>query len=291
MKFQNIHAHFDDFEFTACGTFELARRQGKRRRFSSQIVVSTDGAGGHHIHPRAETAIIRLEEQRASAEIGMYELQTLKYPDGSTPREGYMEIGAPLLAALWKTIRDYTPDYLFCPPIPSDSLSGVHVDHLTIADAIRRVAYLINVPQAFTQEYPDVVHSMDFVKKPVILNVYDGYMLGDNSFDLAININDAFEAIAEMSWCHQSQIMEWLPWVGGEEVPKNFANWKEILRNRFLKRNKDAGVDSENLYEFYTLTGWGNCPTVRQLLKDLPNVDQEVSNMLQLKRKIALLRD
>lgn len=293
MRLQNIHAHFDDFEFTASGTFELFRHQ-YGPDCQAEVVVVTDGAAGHHQHSREETARIRLEEQRASAQIGKYHLQDLYYPDGSPIREGCMEIGAPLLAALWKAIRDFLPDYLFCPPLPSETISGVHVDHLTIADAIRRVAFLINVPQAFTPEFPDLPQPMDFVKKPVILNVYDGYMTGGNSFDLAVNIDETFEAVAEMSWCHQSQIREWLPWVGGEaeRAPEDFKEWKTLLHERFRKQNRDAGVESDHLYELFTLTGWGACPaSVDQLLADFPQVDPAVSRLEALKEKIARMRD
>jgi len=167
----------------------------------------------------------------------------------------------------------------------------VHVDHLTIADAIRRVAFLINVPQAFTPEFPDLPQPMDFVKKPVILNVYDGYMTGGNSFDLAVNIDETFEAVAEMSWCHQSQIREWLPWVGGEaeRAPEDFKEWKTLLYERFRKQNRDAGVESDHLYELFTLTGWGACPA--SVDQDFPKVDPAVSRLEALKEKIARMRD
>lgn len=48
------------------------------------------------------------------------------------------------------------PDYLFCPPVPGTPLVGVHVDHLVVAEALLRTAYLINVPHAFTPEFPGV---------------------------------------------------------------------------------------------------------------------------------------
>ncbi len=36
----------------------------------------------------------------------------------------------------------------------TDRLAGIHNDHETIAEALRRVASMINVPPAFTPEYP-----------------------------------------------------------------------------------------------------------------------------------------
>src|SRR5438045_6067520 len=142
MKILSVHAHFDDFEFVAAGTFELWRRklgEGVRRR----VLVCTDGKAGHHFRTREETGEVRLAEQRESARVGGYEFELLRLPNGQPPREACLQVSVELLAALWKTIRDFEPDYLFCPPVASDPLAGIHNDHVTIAEAVRRVAYMI----------------------------------------------------------------------------------------------------------------------------------------------------
>jgi LmbE family N-acetylglucosaminyl deacetylase len=77
-------------------------------------------------------------------------------------------VSTELLAALWKAIRDFEPDYLFCPPFPSDALAGIHVDHVAVAEAVRKVAYMINVPHAFTPEYPADESKSEPCKVPVI---------------------------------------------------------------------------------------------------------------------------
>lgn len=292
MKFQNIHVHFDDFEFTAAGTFELARRR-EADDFAAQVVVCTDGAAGHHQLTREETAQTREREQRASAEIGQFDLHCLRYPDGSRPREATMEINTALLAALWKVIREFRPDYLFCPPIPANPLVGVHVDHLVIAEAMRRVVFLVNVPHAFTPEYPGMEGPAEFVDSPVVLNVFDGYMFENDGFDLAVDVSDAFDLIAEESWCHQSQIMEWLPWVHGNPAlrPKNFSEWKEVLYRRAMQQNRNAGIKSDRPYEFFTLTGWGGCPTLEKILSDIPGVDPKVSQLDRLESKINRMQN
>ena len=171
------------------------------------------------------------------------------------------------MAALWKVIRDFEPDYLFCPPLPTDPNAGVHVDHLTVAEAIRRVAYMVNVPHAFAPEYPDDETQSEPCKVPVILTVYDGYMFGSNAFDLAVDVAQTFDLLAEMSWCHQSQVTEWLPWVGRHDmpVPKSMDDWRTILRNRFEKRNRELGLGDHPLAEVFIVTGWGVLPTLQQL--------------------------
>lgn len=287
MKFLNIHAHFDDFEFTAAGIFELARRRGGEL-FEARMVVCTDGAAGHHQLTRAQTAAVREREQRAAAEIGGIELHGLRYPDGSRPRDGCMGVESRLLAALWKEIRDFRPEYLFCPPIPSNPLVGVHVDHLVVAEAMRRVAYLVNVPHAFTPEYPQEDGPAEFVQTPVILNVFDCYMFENEGFDLAVDVSEVFEVIVEESWCHQSQIKEWLPWVKGDIglIPEDFSAWRDVLRQRYQAANRSAGISSDRMYEFFTLTDWGSCPALDRLLADLPGIDPEISRLDRLEKKI-----
>ncbi|MFM8878379.1 MAG: PIG-L deacetylase family protein, partial [Verrucomicrobiota bacterium] len=144
MRILCVHAHFDDFEFVAAGTFELFRRR-YGPDFRAKVVVCTDGRSGHHWRTPADTARIRLEEQAAAAKIGGYEFERLARPDGRPFGEARLPSND-LLAALWKSIRSFEPDYLFGPPRPADTRAGVHPDPITGADAVRRVAYMINVP-------------------------------------------------------------------------------------------------------------------------------------------------
>ena len=68
MKILCIHAHFDDFEFAAAGTFELWRRKlGPSLR--ARVIVCTDGRAGHQFRTRDETGRLRLQEQQASARV------------------------------------------------------------------------------------------------------------------------------------------------------------------------------------------------------------------------------
>lgn len=291
MKALNVHAHFDDFEFTAAGTFEMWRRKlGKD--FRGRVIVCTDGQAGHHLRSREETGRIRLKEQLDSARIGGYEFEQLRYPDGRIPREACLSPTANLLAALWKAIRDFEPDYLFCPPLPSDPLAGVHLDHLAIAEAVRRVAYLINVPHAYTPEYPSREKQARSCKVPVIVNVYDGYFFGANAYDFAVDIEPAFPLIGEMSYCHQSQIMEWLPWVGRHNMapPKDPEDWTAMLRARLARQNRGLGIRRKRAVEVFTVTAWGTVPSFGHLLEDFPRLATSASNLSRLRKRLALWR-
>ncbi|MBM3846852.1 MAG: PIG-L family deacetylase [Verrucomicrobia bacterium] len=286
-----VHAHQDDYEFTAGGSFEIWRGQlGKE--FHARVLICTDGSAGHHSRTRKELIQIRAAEQAASAQLGGYDYQQLRLPDGSLPREACLQVTIPLLAALWKAIRDFEPDYLFCPPWVSDPLAGIHNDHQTIADAVRRVAYMINVPHAFIAEYPADETRSELRKTPVILHVYDGYQFGANSFDLATDAEAAFDLNRHMTWCHQSQICEWLPWVGRHRmnVPANLEEWTTILRKRYQRRNRELGIDAPGLIETFTVTAWGEIPTVEQLRRDLPGWHQKYSRWEALEHRLALYR-
>src|SRR5439155_5160248 len=271
MKILFVHAHFDDYEFTAAGTFELwKRKSGGGLR--AKVIVCTDGKAGHHFRTRADTGRIRLQEQLASAKIGGYEFDPLRQANGRVPREACLQVNTDLLAALWKAIRDFEPDYLFCPPLPGVPLAGIHVDHVAVGEAVRQVAYMINVPHAFTPEFPADETKSKPCKVPVILNVYDGYMFGANSFDLVVDVEEVFPKICEMAWCHQSQIAEWLPWVGRHNMapPKSFADWSRMFRRRFDRRAREMGIRTKRAVEVFTVTAWGTVPAYQQLLADLP---------------------
>ena len=224
--------------------------------------------------------------------VGKYEFEPLRLPGGHAPREACLRITVDFLAALWKAVRDFEPDYLFCPPLPSDPLAGVHVDHVAVAEAVRQVAYMINVPHAFTPEYPADETKSTARKTPVIINVYDGYMFGANSHDLAVDVEPAFDTIRAMTWCHQSQVVEWLPWVGRHNLapPSSASDWSASLRRRFDRKNRELSISSGNAMEVFTVTAWGVVPSYEQLLRDFPAVIPGASNLDRLQELAPLER-
>jgi LmbE family N-acetylglucosaminyl deacetylase len=287
MRILFVHAHCDDFEFSAAGTFEMWRRK-PGPQVTARILVCTDGAAGHQFRTREETARMRWQEQEAAARVSGCEVELLRLPNGQPPREG-LQVTHELLAGLWRAIRAFEPDYLFCPPLPSDPLAGVHNDHLTVAEAVRRVAYFINVPHGYTPEYPADETVSQPCRVPVILTVYDAYMSGANAYDLVVDIDATFDMVAEMTWCHQSQVVEWLPWVGRHRMqpPQSLAEWKGMLRERLERRNRELAVPPERLVEVFTVTAWGEVPQLETLLQDFPSLLPEYSNLGRLRDRLA----
>jgi LmbE family N-acetylglucosaminyl deacetylase len=290
MKALFVHAHFDDYEFTAAGTFERWRRQ-LPGEFEAKVLVCTDGASGRQFRTREETARIRLQEQLASARIGGYGFEVLRLPDGRVPREATLAT-TDYLAALWKSIRDFEPDYLFCPPPAGDVLSGIHTDHETVAGAVRRVAYLINVPHAFTPEYPADETQSVACKVPVILHVHDGYMAGAEAYDFAVDIEDVFPLVRDMAWCHQSQVVEWLPWVGRHAMdrPQSLEDWEKVFRGRYEHKNRQLGIAGSRPVEVFRVTAWGAVPTLEQLRADLPPMVPEGERLRRLEERLQRWR-
>ena len=287
MRVLHVHAHFDDFEFVAAGTFELWRRS--QPEFRGRVLVCTDGRSGHQFRTREETARVRLAEQEASAAIGGYEFELLKKPDGRPFEEACRTLTTDLLAALWKAIREFEPDYLLCPPLPTDPQAGIHPDHVTVAEAVRRVAYMINVPHAFLEEYPVADESVSrWVKTPVLLNTYDGYMAGANAVDLAVEVEPVFDVIARESWCHQSQINEWLPWVARHHIEPtaDLAAWTARLRTRFQRQARELGLPPDRAWEVFTVTAWGAVPSLDQLQRDFPALLAEPGRQEHLAAKL-----
>ena len=286
-----IHAHFDDFEFTAAGTFQLWRRK-LGGNFRGRVVVCCDGKAGHHFRTREETGRIRLAEQEESARLGGYEFVPLRLPDGRMPREACLQATPEFLAILWKAIRDFEPDYLFCPPLGSDPLAGIHNDHETVAEAVRRVAYMINVPHAFTPEFPADETTSQPCKVPVILNVHDSYIHGENASDLAVDVEEVLDVSGELAWCHQSQIREWLPWVGPHQmnVPETLEEWLATMRGRFDRKNRELGLQTDRAMEVFRVTAWGAVPTVEELQRDFPPLFSSQEDLVPLARRLSRWR-
>lgn len=289
MKVLHIHAHFDDFEFVAAGLFELWRRK-LGGDFQGRALICTDGRSGHHLDTREVTAERRLLEQEASARVGGFEFELLTRADGRPFEEAARVLTQELMASLWRSIRAFEPDYILCPPLPGDPLAGVHPDHWTVAESVRRVAYMINVPHAFLPPGAEVGEPpARWIRTPVILNTYDGYMAGENAFDLAIDVEECFDVIAEESWQHQSQIREWLPWVGrhGIQAPDSLEAWKPILRRRHRRQARELELPPDRAWEVFTVTAWGRVPAWAELERDFPALRSDDERHERLRRRLA----
>jgi hypothetical protein len=132
-----------------------------------------------------------------------------------------------------------------------------------------------NVPHAFVDEYPEEGKvEARWIRTPVIINTWDSY-IGDgpqSAPDLVVDVSETFGQIARQSWCHQSQIREWLPWVGRHGIApvETLDQWEASLRQRFGNQRLSLGLGEGAPVEVFSLTSWGQIADRDQLTRDFP---------------------
>lgn len=263
LRVMSIMAHQDDFEFTAAGSFALLRRTlGDGVVF--KVLTTTRGASGHHELSPEETSRRRTEEARASASKIGAEYECLTLLDGACP-PAQVYLNYEFLGGLWNAIRRFEPDVIFCPPIISDPLAGVHIDHMNTAQAVRLVAYQIIVPNAF----PTIGGPLKKrVGSPLILNVDDIYAC-ESGYDVRQDISEVYDLKTNMALCHESQIFEWLPWTRREPAPTR-EQWLNGFRTRCLEMNRRYGCADKVMSEYFRITRWGRAPRDGELERLFP---------------------
>ena len=267
-RVMSIMAHQDDFEFNAAGSFAILRETlGDGVEF--KIVTTTRGASGHHELSREDTYRRRVAESRASAELLGADYECLTLLDGAL-LPGQVFVDRNLLGGLWNAIRAFEPDVIFCPPVISDPLAGVHIDHINTAHAVRLVAYQIVVPNAFPiLKGP----RKGFVPSPLIINVDDPYAR-ETGYDVRQDITDTYDIKTRMALCHASQIFEWLPWTRQAPTPTK-DQWLDQFRQRHLDMNRRYNHDGDVMSEYFRITRWGRSPRDGELERLFPRWLQE----------------
>lgn len=269
-------AHQDDFEFNAGGLFAMLRKKYGREA-ELKILATSRGASGHHVMGPEETFRRREKEAQKSASLIGASYECLKCLDGSHVK-GQVMIDVNVLGGIWNAVRDFEPDYIFCPPVISDPLAGIHIDHYNTAWAVRMLAYQFAVPNAYPTLNGPVKKK---VILPAILNVYDPYAM-QKDCDIALDISGVFEDKIAMALCHESQIFEWLPWVGGQKAPTK-KTYKGVLRKRHTAMNQNLGLPDDLPREIFVITKWGrtvNKTDIRKLFPGESAFSRTVSELL-----------
>jgi LmbE family N-acetylglucosaminyl deacetylase len=248
----SVMAHQDDFELNLGGTFALLR-QTLGERVKLKVLTTNTGATGHHQLSLDDTFIRRREEARRAAALVDADYECLKQLDGNHV-PGQVIVDRNLLGGLWNAIRAFRADVIFCPPIATDPLAGVHIDHDQTAIAMRYVAYQLGVPHAYPNTHGGDTERYD---PPLVINVDDPY-IGTGGADIRQNISDVYDTKLKMTLCHESQVLEWLPYNGGWATDgATPQQWTERLRLRHLATNQRYGCGDNVMSEFFLLTRWG----------------------------------
>jgi LmbE family N-acetylglucosaminyl deacetylase len=215
-------AHPDDCEFTAGGIAALYARAGHDVMF----VSVTNGDAGHQRLAGAELARRRRAEAQAAASAIGIRYTLLDNHDGEL---------MPTLEnrrQVINLIRAFKPD-LIMSPRPND----YHPDHRYTALLIQDAAYMVMVPNICTQSdalpyNPAIVYVSDTFQKPAPFEP-----------DVVVAIDDAVERKVDLLHAHESQVYEWLPYVGGylDQVPGAQSDRRAWLRQSLDDRlRRDA---------------------------------------------------
>ncbi len=291
-KVMFVGAHQDDMQGAAAGL--LAKMQ-KHLTMEGLEATLTNGAGGHceARYLRDPQALVkrRLAEARAGAKLVGFDYKLLTDLRGRQFPDSDLQITRDSKGAVWNAIRQFQPDLLLTLPVNDVSdCFGMHNDHTHVGEIVKRIAYLIAAPFAFpewyTQEYLDQFaddQPLPYVKPPIIVTTHDGYS-GQIDPDLIIDITEEADVKAEAFNQHESQVQEWLPWVGRYEKPKDVRELKERLVRRSRAIAEKHGL-KDGYYEAYTITNWGTAPTLDEIKTFFPG---DALNYSLAEKKLAL---
>ncbi len=213
-----IGAHPDDCDMGAGGTAIIFAKMG----YAVKFVSVTNGDAGHQTMKGAELATRRFAEaQEAGKRFGVVY-------DVLNNHDGELLPTLDVRLQVIKKIREWDADVVFAPR-PND----YHPDHRYTGVLVQDAAYMVAVPNV-APETPALK------KNPVFLYFQDRFQK-PNPFrpDIAIDISDVFAQKIHAMDAHESQMYEWLPWIGHylEQVP---ANKKD--REKWLAQKRSAEI-------------------------------------------------
>ena len=258
-----IGAHPDDCDLKGGGTAALLSSMG----YAVKFVAVTNGDAGHQNMKGTALAKRRLAEAKEAGKRFGVTYDVLDNHDGEL---------LPTLAVrlqIIKKIREWNADVVIAPR-PND----YHPDHRYTGVLVQDAAYLVAVPNV-APETPRLE------KNPVFLYFQDHFQR-PNPFrpDVAIDISSAYAQKVHALDAHQSQVYEWLPWIGGflDKVPTNKGEQEKWLaETRAVKITPDVRASLEKWYgkdkaaqvqhaEAFEVCEYGARPTDEDLKRIFP---------------------
>src|SRR6185503_13284838 len=196
-----IGAHPDDCDQDGGGTAILFAKMG----YAVKFVSVTNGDAGHQAMKGTELAKRRYAEaQEAGKRFGV----TYDVLDN---HDGQLMPSLEVRFQVIKEIREWNADIVIAPR-PND----YHPDHRYTGVLVQDAAYMVAVPDIVPETPP-------LKKNPVFLYFHDGFQR-PNPFrpDISVDITNVFDKKVSGLDAHESQMYEWLPWIGhyADQVPK-----------------------------------------------------------------------
>jgi len=260
-------AHPDDCDINSGGLAAVFTQMGHKVKF----VSLTNGNKGHHLMKPDELAARRKKELQEAGRVLGIEYINLDNSDGEL---------MPTLEnrfAVIKLICEWDADIVITHR-PND----YHPDHRNTSIIIQDAAYMVGVPLMIPDGKP-------LRKTPLFLYMPDRFQKPTPfSPDIVIDITAVAAKKAEAICAHESQVFEWLPWVGGRanEAPADPAERRKFYIDSYLSRSNasrfhDAALKwytAEQLQnirylEAYEICEYGSMPNkerIKQLFPMLP---------------------
>ena len=197
-----IGAHPDDCDDDGGGTAAVFAQMG----YAVKFVAVTNGDAGHQLTGGTELAKRRFAEAQAAGKRLGITYDVLDNHDGQLMPT--LEVRLQII----KKIREWNADIVIAPR-PND----YHHDHRYTGVLVQDAAYMVAVPN-IAPETPALK------KNPVFLYFQDRFQR-PNPFrpDIAVDITGVFDKKIAALDAHESQMYEWLPWIGhyADKVPKD----------------------------------------------------------------------
>ena len=195
-----IGAHPDDCDEDGGGTAALFAQMG----YAVKFVSVTNGDAGHQTLKGAELAKRRFSEtQEAGKRLGI----TYDVLDN---HDGLLMPTLDVRLEIIKKIREWNADVVIAPR-PND----YHPDHRYTGVLVQDAAYMVSVP--------DIAPDVPALKKNPVFLYYQDHFQRPNPFrpDIAVDITSVYDKKISALDAHQSQMYEWLPWIGhySDQVP------------------------------------------------------------------------
>jgi LmbE family N-acetylglucosaminyl deacetylase len=258
-------AHPDDCDQDAGGTAALFASMG----YAVKFVAVTNGDAGHQSQGGGVLAKRRMgEAHEAGKRLGVV-YDVLDNHDGEL---------LPTLAVrlqIIRKIREWNADIVIAPR-PND----YHPDHRYTGVLLQDAAYMVAVPNIA----PDTPPSK---KNPVFLYFQD-FFQRPNPFrpDIAVDITPVYDQKISALDAHQSQVYEWLPWIGGylDKVPATESDRKKWLaKDRAVRitpevrKALEAGYGKERAAqvqhaEAFEICEYGTQPTPEDVRRLFPMI-------------------
>jgi LmbE family N-acetylglucosaminyl deacetylase len=216
-----IGAHPDDCDEDGGGTAALFAQMG----YAVKFVSVTNGDAGHQSMKGAALAKRRYAEtQEAAKRLGVVY-------DVLDNHDGLLMPTLDVRLAIIRKIRQWNADVVIAPR-PND----YHPDHRYTGVLVQDAAYMVSVPNIA----PDV----PALKKNPVFLYYQDHFQRPNPFrpDIAVDITSVYDKKVSALDAHESQMYEWLPWIGHflEQVPKDKSE-----RIKWLAKQRSGSINPE----------------------------------------------